>query len=102
MGTTPCAVFGPRHNRTGGGGASRPLAAAASAVAAPPPCPNVPPNLHPGNGNAVASDLWLDCGTARILLLDNDMGDDNEDCNDDDNNDTEDGDCNDGEEGRGQ
>ena len=52
------------------GGASHPPVAAASAVVAPLPCPNVPPNLHPGNGNAVAYDLWLDCATARILSLD--------------------------------
>ncbi len=46
--------------------------------------------------------MWLDCATARILLLDNDMGGDNEDCNKDDNDDTGDGNCNDGRVGRGQ
>ena len=50
----------------------------------------------------VASDLWLDCTTARILSLDNDMGGDDKDCNDEDNDDTGDGDCNDGLEGRGR
>ena len=50
----------------------------------------------------VASDLWLDCATARILLLDNNMGGDDEDCNDKDNDDTGDGDCDDGGEGRGR
>ena len=86
----------------GGGGASRLLAAAASAVTAPPSCPNVPPNLHLGNGNAVAYDLWLDCMTARILSLDNAMGSNNEDCNDEDKDDTGDGDCNNGGEERGR
>ncbi len=44
----------------------------------------------------VASDLWLDCTTARILSLDNDMGGDDKDCNDEDNDDTGDGGgCND-------
>ena len=85
----------------GGGGSSRPPAAAICAVVAPPPHPNVPPNLHPGNGNAVAYDLWIDCMTARILLLDDYMGSDDEDCNDEDNNDTGDGDFDDGGESRG-
>ena len=37
----------------GGGGASRLTAAAASTVVALLPRPNIPPNLHPGNGNAL-------------------------------------------------
>ena len=86
-GTTPHAVFGPRCNQMSGGGAGRPPAAAASAVIAPPPCPNVPPNLHPRNCNAAIYGLWLDCATARILLLDNNTGD---------------GNCNNGGEGRGR
>ena len=46
--------------------------------------------------------MWLNCATARILLLDNNMGGDDEDCNDEDNDDTGDGDCNDDREGRGR
>jgi hypothetical protein len=101
LGTTPRAVFGPPRDGTGGGGDSRPSAAATSVVVTPPPPPNVPPNPHPGNGNAVAYVSWLDHVTARILLLDDDMGGDNEDCNDKDNDDNRDGNCNAGREGRG-
>ena len=85
----------------GGGAASHPPAVAASAVVAPPPRPNIPPNLHPGNGNAVAYDLWLDCATARILSLNDNMGGDDKDCNDEDKDDTRDGECYNGGEGRG-
>ena len=46
--------------------------------------------------------LWLDFTAARILSLDDDMGSDDEDCNNKYNNDTRDGDCDDGMEGRGQ
>ena len=76
----------------GRGGASCLLAATASAVVAPPFPPNVPPNPHPGNGNTVAYDSLLNHVTARILLLDKDMGSDDKDCNDEDCNDK---DCND-------
>ena len=84
----------------GRGGASCPPAASASAVVAPPPRHNVPPNLHPGNGNTVAYGLWLNCVTARIHSLDNNMGGNGKDFNDKDNNDTRDGDCDDSREGR--
>jgi hypothetical protein len=40
--------------------------------------------------------------TARILSLDNNMGSNDEDCNNEDNDDTGDGDCNDDREGRGR
>ena len=86
----------------GGGGASRPPTAATSMVVAPPPCPNIPLNLHPGNGNAVTYDLQLDCTIARILLLNDDMGGNNKDCNNKYNDDTGDGDCDNGGEGRGR
>ena len=46
--------------------------------------------------------LLLDCTTARILSLNEDMGDEDEDCNDKYNDDTGDGDCDDSGEGRGQ
>ena len=46
--------------------------------------------------------MWLDYATAKILSLDNDMGGNNEDCNDEDNDDTRDGDCNNDGEGRGR
>ena len=46
--------------------------------------------------------LLLDCTTARILLLNDDMGGDNKDCDNKYNVDTGDGNCDDGGEGRGQ
>jgi hypothetical protein len=86
-GTNRRAVFGPRHNWTGRGGASH-LLTAASTVVAPSSPPNVPPNHpNPGIGNVVAYDSWLDHATARILLLDDDMGGNDKDCDDKDCND---------------
>ena len=46
--------------------------------------------------------MCLDCVTARILLLNNDMGSNDEDYNNDNNDDSGECDCTDGGEGRGQ